>query len=101
MILRERYTKIPANNSSTNWNTISDLRGNLEQITINPSSSSTIYDFYMTDDDGNIVYNKKGLKGTFVDDSKIGVFGIYTINISNASILTNSFTCTLIWNENL
>lgn len=100
MILRERYIKSPVL-GAVNWNTISDLRGEIKQISINPSSSSTIYDFRITDDAGTTVYYKPGLQGIFVDDTKLGAFGIYTLGIESASISNASWTTTLIWDENV
>ena len=98
MTLRERYTK-SLTAGAVSWNTYSDLRGRLGSICVNPSVSTTVYDYSLTDDDGNVIYNKKGLRGTWVDDSKLDVFGIYTHNIINSSTSNYSFTTTLIWNE--
>lgn len=98
MILRERYLKQPSS-GAVSWNTISDLRGEIKQISINPSSSTTIYDFRITDDAGTTVYYKPGLQGVFIDDSKLGAYGIYTLGIESASISNASWTITILWSE--
>ena len=98
MILQERYVVVPTA-GKVSWNTISDIRGELTQLSINPSVSTTTYDLYMTDDVGSIIYKKENLRGTFVDDSKVALYGIYTFNLTNTSTSNNSFTVTLIWNE--
>ena len=100
MILREVYTKLPVS-GDVSWNTISDLRGVMQQLVVNSSATSTTFDFSITDDNGNIVFNKKGNKGTLIDDSKIGLFGIYTMSIANASTDSNSFSTTLMWREHV
>ncbi len=100
MVLKKVYYKIPSA-GAVSWNSVDDFRGNLEGIAINPSSSTTTYDFSMTDDTGTKVYEKLGNMGTFIDDSKIGLYGIYTFAIANASVNTNSFTITIIWDENM
>ena len=99
MILRERYVKQPTA-GAVSWNTYSDLRGHTEQLCVNPSVATTTYDLSMTNDNGDTIYSHKGLKGTFVDDAKIGIFGIHTIAINNASSSNESFTITLLWAEN-
>jgi hypothetical protein len=100
MILREFYTKLPVA-GAVSWNTFSDLRGVMEQLIVNSSTTSTTFDFSLTDDNGNIVYNKKGNKGTLIDDSKVGLYGIYTMSIANSSSNSNSFTTTLMWREHV
>lgn len=100
MTLRERYIKTLSVGAAS-WNTYSDLRGTLGSICINPSATTTVYDYSLTDDDGNVVYNKKGLRGAWIDDSKLDVFGIYTHSIANASTSSYAFTITLIWDEKL
>jgi hypothetical protein len=83
------------------FNTDDDLRGNLEQLSVNPSSNTTTYDVTLTDDTGTIVYSRMGNTGTSVDDSKIGVYGKYTFNASNASSSNDTWTVTFLWDENL
>lgn len=100
MINRERYVKQPSA-GSVSWNTDSDFRGVLEQVAINPSSTATTYDFKITADDNTVVYQQKGRKGTWIDDTKIGMFGVYTLDLENASDSTKSFTVTLIWNDDV
>lgn len=100
MILRETYVKQPSA-GSVSWNSYSDFRGRTEQIIVNPSISTTTYDFSITNDLGDVIYNKKGNKGTLVDDSKVALFGMVTYRISNASVSTNSYTISTIWQETL
>lgn len=95
MFIRHRYIRSIAAGVSS-WNSASDLRGVINQIAINPSSSSTTYDFKMTDDSNTVVYHKEGLKGDYTDESKIGVYGTYTLGIENASVSNKSFTVTII-----
>ena len=98
MIIRERYTK-PLTSGAASWNTNSDLRGQIAHISVNPSVSTTTFDFRITDDAGTTVYYKKGLKGQFFDDSKIGVYGIYTLGIESASNSSWNFITTVLWRE--
>lgn len=100
MIIQERKYKQPSS-GAVNWNTTSTLRGILQQISINPSSETTIYNFKVTDEVGTTVYHKEGLKGTYVDDSKIGVHGIYTLAVQSSSASNRSFTVTLLWDEDI
>jgi hypothetical protein len=98
MILQERYTKVPVA-GTVKWNTYSDIRGETTQLSVNPSVSTTIYDIWITDDVGSVIYKRENLRGTFVDDTKVALYGIYTINLTNTSTSNYSFTITLLWNE--
>jgi hypothetical protein len=98
IISRDRYTKTPSSGAVT-WNTNNDMRGILGQVVINPSVATTTYDFIITNDAGTVVYKKDGLVGTYVDDSKLNVYGIYTCNLSNTSTSSYAFTVDLIWEE--
>jgi len=99
MVIKKVYTKTPVL-GIISWNTADDMRGNLESIAINPSSTTTTFDFFMTDDTGTVVYDKRSQTGTFIDDSKIGLYGIYTCTLSNTST-NDPFLVNIIWNENL
>jgi len=98
MIHRENYLKQPTA-GAVSWNSYGEYRGILGQLTINPSVSTTTYNFSLTADTGAVVYNKKGIKGVYVDDSKIPLYGIYTMAIANSSESNYSFTTTLIWDD--
>ncbi len=98
MILQEKYTKTP-DTGTVSWNGDSDYRGIIQQLSVNPSVSTTTFDFKLTDDAGTVVYHQKGLKGTWVDDSKIGIYGIYTFTIENASTDSYAFTTKILWKE--
>lgn len=98
MIHREVYVKQPSA-GAVSWNSYGDFRGLMQQLVINPSISSTIYDFSLTNDLGDVVYSKKGNRGTFIDDSKVALHGIYTMAIANATVSTNSYTASLIWDD--
>lgn len=100
MTFRNIYIKQPSA-GSVSWNTSDELRGNLSQIAINPSSTTTTYDFLMTDEYGTVVYEVKGRKGHFRDDSNVGVYGVYTCTLSNTSTSSYSFITSLIWQEDV
>ena len=98
MIVRERYQIVPVV-GTVQWNTVSDIRGNMAQLIVNPSVPTTNYDVYVTDDEGTVVYRKNNVTGTLIEDKEVALYGIYTINLSNCSTNTYSFTVTLLWNE--
>lgn len=100
MLCRERYEKVPVA-GQVSWNTYSDFRGELAQLSINPSVETTTYDLLLTDDVGSVIYKKTNLKGTFVDDPKVALYGYYTYNLTNTSTSVYSFTITLLWDENV
>lgn len=100
MISRERYKKQPAAGFSS-WNTHSILKGSLVHLSVNPSDTTTTYDVLLKDDANTTVYEQRGKKGVFVDDSKIGVYGIYTINLSNTSASNKTWTTTILWREDV
>lgn len=97
MICREVYYKQPSAGEAS-WNTYGDLRGKIIQFAVNPSVNTTTYIMTLTDDTGTQIY-KRSHKGISRDDTNVGVYGIYTVGISSASVSTNSFTVTLMWRE--
>lgn len=99
MIFRERFLKQPTA-GAVSWN-VGYIKGTIGQVSINPSATGTTYNFTLTDDVGNVVYIKKGKKGTYVDDSKVEGYGIYTANIASASASNRTWITTLIWNDSL
>ena len=66
------------------WNS-DDLKGMNLQLAIKPATATTVYDISMTDDDSIVTYQKKGLKGTSVDSTQFGLYGVYTVAITNSS----------------
>ena len=98
MLLKERYEKVPVA-GTVQWNTYSDIRGEMTQLSVNPLVQTTTYDIWITDDVGSVIYKRENLRGTFVDDKKVALYGYYTINITNTSTSLYSFTTTLLWNE--
>lgn len=97
-IQRHSVTKTPSG-GSISWNT-DDMRGVMFSVSISPATSTTTYDFILTDDESIIVYSKKGLKGTFNDNTQIGLYGIYTAQISNASV-NEAFKVSLRYEERM
>jgi hypothetical protein len=100
MIHRERVVNQPSA-GHISWNTNNNLVGHLAQLSVNPSSTSTTFDIAIYDDRDTKVYEKKGNKGHTTDESKIGLFGHYTINLSNTSTSTVSWITTLLWDDEL
>ena len=84
MIQRYHISKTPSGGSAS-WNT-DDLRGVMLQLLVNPTTATTTYDITLTDDDSIVVYSKKGNKGTLKDTTQMGLYGIYTVDITNASV---------------
>lgn len=95
---RERHVEQPVSNTFS-FNTANTLKGILDRISINPSSTSTTYDIQITDSDNTVIYEKKGRQGHWVDDSNISVWGIHTVTVSNTSVSNVSFITTLLWSE--
>ena len=97
MITKERYVKSPSG-GTVSWNT-DILRGVLSSLNINPSSATTTYDVALLDYDGTTIYEKKGNMGNFADNSKVALYGIYTVSITSISVSTNNFITTLLWDD--
>ena len=58
----------------------------LEQIIVNPATSTTTYDISLTDLDGFIIYDMDDLTGDSIeDDPGVPTDSILTLTISNAS----------------
>lgn len=95
-IQRHSVTKTPSG-GTVNWNT-DDMRGVMFMISIAPATSTTTYDFTLTDDESIIVYSKKGLKGTFNETTQLGLYGVYTAQISNVSV-NEAFKVSIRYNE--
>ena len=98
MILKEEYRKQPTS-GAVSWNTNGDLRGILVQLAVNPSATTTTYNFRMTNDAGTDIYDKKGMRGMWTDDTKVGLYGKYTLAIQSASTTNVSYVVTLLWDE--
>jgi len=98
MIKKAVYTKKPTA-GVVSWNSDDDMRGVIQHLCINPSATDTTYDVTMTDDTGSIAYQSLGNTGTLRDDTKVGLYGIYTFNVSNTSTSDNTFTIRIIWDD--
>lgn len=98
--LKERHINQPIAGTFS-FNTNNSLKGTLDRVSVNPSSTTTTYDIEITDDDNTVIYERKGRKGHFVDDSDKSVYGIHTVTISNASESTKSWITTLLWREEI
>ena len=58
----------------------------LEQIIINPATSTTTYDISLTDGGGFIIYDMDDLTGDFIEDEPgVPTDSTLTLTISNAS----------------
>jgi len=83
-VIVKYYKEATAVANAISFNTL-DLRGLCYRIYIEPATSTTTYNFIMTDDNGLEVYKKRGLKGTKIDIDLHTLKGIYTVSISNIS----------------
>ena len=61
------------------------LRGLCHQIIVYPESDDTIYDIYMTNNAGAVVYERTSEVGTMSEFITMPVLGVYTIKIENAT----------------
>lgn len=98
MINRKTYYKQPSAGAFS-FNTNDDMRGRLEQLVVNPSATDTTYDVTLTNDTGDVVYTAAGNTGTLADDTKVGLYGIYTFAVASASASNKTWTVTFIWEE--
>lgn len=83
LIVRYKATKTPSS-ATVSWNT-DDLRGVMRQLLVQTATSTNTFDFKLVDDDGITVYERKGNKGTLNVSTPMGLYGIYTATISNAT----------------
>ena len=95
---RERHVTQPVSNTFS-FNTNNSLKGILDRISVNPSSTTTTYDVQITDSDDTVIYKRTGRKGHWIDNSNISVWGIHTVTVSNTSVTNVSFITTLLWGE--
>ena len=93
MIVRYRTT-LTASGGSASGNT-DDIRGLLQNIFVKPNTSTTTYDLKITDDQGDDIYEQKGLSGTHREQIIIPIKGIHTITISNSSVAAEVFVVKL------
>lgn len=93
MIFKETSIRTPVG-GTVSWNTC-EMRGVLHCILISPASGT--YDFKMIDENSIVAYSETGLSGVWRDDTPIGVYGIYTVTLSNAEDV--EFKVTLLYEE--
>ena len=79
------YKEITPTGGTGSFNT-EDLRGVNRQFLLSSATSSTTYDFTMVDDKSITVLSQKGCKGIYQYINPMGLFGKYTITITNASV---------------
>jgi len=84
MIVKYNKTATAAS-GSISFNT-DDIRGICYRIFIKPATASTTYNLTsITDDNGLIIFSKKGIRGTLNVTTPQTLKGIYTIAVDNAS----------------
>ncbi len=83
LFVRYKATKTPSAGTAS-WNT-DDLRGIMRQLLVMTATATNTFDFKLVDDDSITVYEKKGNKGTLNVSTPIGLYGVYTATISNAT----------------
>ena len=79
------YKEFTPSGGTASFNT-EDLRGHNRQILFSPTTSTTTYDFTMVDDKSITVLSQKGCRGVYQYINPMGLFGKYTVTISNASV---------------
>ena len=60
--------------------------GFLKHVYLKSSSSSTVFDFAITDSDDNIIFNRKNIIGLLNESLELPMVGIHTLTISNSSV---------------
>jgi hypothetical protein len=89
----ERPLGVATVSGSWSANTIV-LTGMLGQVTIQPDTETTMYDFSLTDDENVLVYERTDITGDLMEELNVPIHGIYTMAISN-STRDESFTVVL------
>ncbi len=85
-----------ASGGEWSFNTLKIVSGKLEQVLIEATNNDTVFDFSMTDKNGNepIDTSKSNQSGTgFLNIlPNIPLAGIYTVKVFNSSLATETFT---------
>lgn len=55
-------------------------------LSVSPATASTTYDVQLKNSDGGIVYHETSITGDWSDFTMMGLFGVYTFSILNASV---------------
>lgn len=85
LMWKERFSKTIAAGSATGA-TQSYSGAFIEHVLVNPNTSTTTYDFKLTNDDGDIIYQRLSHVGKINEiNTRIPVIGIVTWTISNAT----------------
>ena len=62
------------------------IDGECKFFYIEPTTSTTVYKYNITDDDSDIIFSSDWTKGTFRDPTPMIMHGIYTINLTNVTV---------------
>ena len=92
MTVYEAKTSIQVSGGSNNTVTLRVVGGIWGFFMVRPNTSSTLFRANIQNENGDVVRNYSFTKTEILDDSvKIPVQGRYTINITNASVLDETF----------
>jgi len=64
----------------------------LRQIIIKATTATTTFDFSITDEKSNVVYEKEGNTGTLNELLYLPMRGIYTLAVANSSVVDSAYT---------
>lgn len=69
------------------FNPIINPGGFIYQIFVKATTTTTIFDFYITSPSSNVVYHKKNITGQLNDTNiKLPVQGVYTLTVANSTV---------------
>lgn len=85
MLLHRELRIVDASSGSISENTIK-LNGLCRHIIIKPATSTTSYEFNITDFQDVIIYERDTETGTFTELIEMPLSGVYTMNITNATV---------------
>ena len=74
-----------ASSGAWSFNTLNVKGAELRHICIEAASAGTTFDFSITDEKSNIVYNNTGLTGVLRESVTIPLRGVYTLAVANSS----------------
>lgn len=66
-------------------NTRDTLRGVMRQVIAKPTTSTTIYDIQVKNNQDRIIYERTSVEGALAEEVAIPVYRTHTITISNAT----------------
>ena len=70
--------------SANKYNSIIRAGGFLEQLLVSAPNSNVVFDFYIKDGDGFIVWDRTGNKEKINDTTRIPMRGTYTLYVENS-----------------